>query len=505
MRVKKVDKDKAKLSDGTLIFDKYRDVDDIYYTALSEKLQTGSTTDRSWLSQFVNKNLDKVMHSEDSLGAMREVKRAVNATAQYINNKNSYDTDQALYFLQRDLFPWQKKVYEDSNNKIAMLCGRRAGKSFTVARLAIKHCLTTSPKKRQAAIIGLTVERTASLYWDLLRDTLKSCHINAHIDNGAYRITFTNGNFIQIFGNSSKLEREKLRGFDISFAAVDEMQSQQGLYYLLVDILGPMIKGQGGTTVVLGTAPISAGTLWENIIADDTYSHYHATMEDNPTIPDHQHALQDVLNSNQWTPDNITFRREYLGEIAYDTERMIYPKRSYYEEDFKNVKSAWIGIDYGWADYSSFAPILVTDNGAYLWHEWKQNKTPASQLVDKAKSLVEEIHKTFNIPNEDIHLIADTSHQQVSSDIYNQGLTNIQNAYKLDESYQIARVAEALSIGDLKIRRGGYFDAECDSLVWKWDADKQCIIYQIDDATFHPEIADSVKYAWNTYLTSGTN
>ena len=48
------------LNDGTLVFDKYRDVEDILYNAYSEKFQTGATTDNTWLAKFVNENLDKI-------------------------------------------------------------------------------------------------------------------------------------------------------------------------------------------------------------------------------------------------------------------------------------------------------------------------------------------------------------------------------------------------------------------------------------------------------------
>lgn len=497
------------LNDGTLAFDKYRDVEDILYSAYSEKFQTGKTSDPTWLSVYVNNTLDALQKSaktnpETAVSAMREINRAVVKTADYINSKKKFDTDLARYLLQKKLFPWQKEVFEDNYNKFTLLAGRRSGKTFLTCFLAIQHCLEKGEKIKQAAIIGLTVERTANLYWENLKKTIEDCHIDAKFDNGIYKITFSNGNFIQLFGNNNKAEREKLRGFDISFAAIDEMQSQQGLLYLIEDILKPMLKAQNGTIVTLGTGPLSAGTYWERLINDDSYHHYHATMENNPTIPNYENALQSVLEENKWTPDNITFRREYKGEIAYDTERLIYAKRTYYEKlpDVQFI-SCYIGIDYGWADYSSLAPILITSEGdGYLIEEWKKNKTASSEIVKTAKELVERIHKQHNIPNENILLIADSSHQQVSADIYNQGIYNITNAYKLDEDYQIARVAEALSIGQLYIQKGGYFDQECDSLIWKWNEERGVVIYEIDDKTFHPDMADSVKYAWNTYLTN---
>ena len=510
--VKTSDGKKAVKVEGCLVFDTERDVEEILYNAYSEKFQTGKVSDNSWLAQWVDAQLDTELanlksHPELADRILFGVNKVVSSTQEFLNSKKAFDTDFAEYKLREQLSPWQKNVFDDNCKRIALLCGRRAGKTYAVARKAIKHCLGPQLKgnrPRVAIIVGLTLEKTAVLYWESIKEAIERAHIKTKkIDNGNYRVVFSNGNILYLAGNSTKQEREKIRGADFSFIAIDEMQSQAGLYYLLNDIIGPIIRGTDGEIVVLGTAPLTAGTMWEDIINNDKYSHYSATMEDNPFIPDHEHALESVLEENHWTKDNITFRREYLAEVAYDTNRMIYPKRTYFDvipASFKPIK-CYIGIDFGWADYSSFAPILVDKDGeAYLVEEWKQNKTAASEIVNKAKTLTELIHKKWNIPLEDIHLIADTSHQQISVDIYNQGVYNIQNAYKQDEAYQIARVAEALEVGYLHIVQGGYFDQECDKLAWKWNDERGCVVYEIDDKNFHPDIADSVKYAYNTYL-----
>ena len=75
------------------------------------------------------------------------------------------------------------------------------------------------------------------------------------------------------------------------------------------------------------------------------------------------------------------------------------------------------------------------------------------------------------------------------------------NAYKQDEKYQIARVAEALEVGYLHIKKNCYFDQECDKLSWKWNEEKGCVIYELDDKIYHGDISDSVKYAYNQYLS----
>lgn len=504
---------KIKLSDGTIVFNPNKDIEEELYNAYSQKFQTGKVGKTSWIAKFVDKNMDALeknldINPDSAASTLREINRVVSSTQEFYNKRNQLDADLSEYMLRKRLFPWQQKVYDETRQRIKMLCGRRSGKSFTVIELALRECLKPpigKDRPRCAIILGLGKEKTAQIYWDNIRKAIDECHIKTnHIDNGSYTITFANGNILRLLGNGNKKEREEIRGKDFSFIAIDEMQSQQGLYYLFESIIKPIIKGTNGTIVCLGTAPLSAGTIWEEIINDDKYVGFHATMEDNPSTPNFEHALEEVLEENHWTRDNITFRREYLAEIAYDTNRMVYPNRTYYEElpkDFKPVK-AYIGVDYGWRDYSSFAPILIDAHGeCYLWDEWKQNKTAASQTVEVAKTINEKIHKQFNIPMEDIQFVADTSHQQISIDMLNQGVTNIRNAYKQDEKYQIARVAEALEVGYLHIKKNGYFDQECDMLVWKWNEEKGCVIYELDDSVYHGDISDSVKYAYNQYLS----
>lgn len=502
----------VRLKDNTRVFDTNADVEDILYNSYAEKLQTGSVSQNTWLAAFVNKTLDGMAKSvaelpETSVTAAREMNKIVAATQSHFNKQKEINIDFSRYLLRKMLFPWQQEFFDDYHKKITVLAGRRSGKSYSIVQKALDHCMLdpikteTGKKKRQAIIIGLTFEKTVALYWDNIKKAIEEAHIPVtRIDNGSASITFTNGNELFLYGNNSKAEREKLRGFDVSFVAVDECQSQQALLYLYDSILGPQLKGTAGTIVFAGTAPLTANTFWERCINDITYSHFHATMANNPSIPNYQDALTEVLIENGWTEDNITYRREYLGEIAYDTNRMIYPDRSYFTElpnTFRAV-GAVIGVDYGWRDYNSFAPIIYNEAGQmYLVHEWKQNKTGSTGIVNQAAILKEQLHKEYNIPYSEILFVADSSHQQVSQDMQNRGM-NIQNAYKFDEMYQIAQVAEALAVGDLLIQKDGYFDEECSQLSYEFNEERQCVVYKIDENVFHPDIADSVKYAVTT-------
>ena len=492
-------------------------VEDIYNNLTA--YFNGQQTSSSHLGDVMNKYLKtmerKSTNAENATKSLSVILDLAKETQGYIDSKKAADVDFIVYNLQKGLSPWQKPVYEDNSPMIALMCGRRSGKSYVIADKMIKHCVEgtdnivqdgiTIRKFRKAVYIGLTIEKSAAIMWDLLKDTIKNARIpTKKVDNASYEIIFSNGNSLKLLGNNSKAEREKIRGTEFSFCAIDEMQSQQAVNYLITSIIQPILKGRNGQLAMLGTGPISAGGYWEQQLNNKEISHYKATMADNPYIPNHKQALEEVLKENHWTEDNITYRREYLGEVAYDTNVIVYPVRKYYSSlpnDFHPTKCV-IGVDFGWTDSTAFAPILFDDqDNAYLVNEFKAPHLAASAIVDKCKEMNDFIHKTYNIPIEDIYIVCDNNEQNICRDIYNKGITNIQCAYKQGEAYQIAMVKDWLESGQLLIIKESYFDNECDRICWKVDENTGNIIYELDDKLYHGDICDAVKYALNFYIS----
>lgn len=496
-----------------------QDLVDNLYESLGQYIVSGKITNTSHIGQVFYKQFKKLEEQKegDNLNNIQQLMKISKETSDYYLKKQAQDKDFTEYLLYKRLFDWQKDVWNDTCKKLALPAGRRSGKSYVLSSLMLKHCLTgndnikdeasglTIKKPRLAYYIGLTHERAVSIVWQPLKDLINACHIPYNkIDNSSHTITFANGSGIVVYGNNSKAEREKLRGIDASMFVIDEMQSQAGVAYLIESIIQPILTGRNGTLVLAGTAPVSAGTYWEDVMkGNEGYSIHKATMMDNPSIPDYSEALEKVLEANNWTRDNITFRREYLGEIAYDTNRQIYPVRYYYKEVPKQkVKSIWVGVDYGFVDSTAIAPIVILENGqAYLAGEFKQNRMTATQIIEKINETAEYLSKTYDIPYNEIHIRTDNNEQNIVRDIQNiYPKMDIHMANKRGETAQIALVRDMLDSGDLKIKEGSYFDDECNRLVWKV-SDNNVIEYgQIDDDTYHGDICDAVKYAVSSYF-----
>lgn len=518
MRRLKVENNKIKLGKDYFYSNSKTDINEELYTAYAEILATGEATTESFLGKLLTKNFKK-MAANDTYNAIQSIntlERIAVATNGYFESKKAGDKDYTSYLLDRNLMPWQRDVLKDTSHRVLLIAGRRAGKTYEIASHMIQHCLEGYDefngvrKPREAIYIGLTLEKAASIIWNIIKTTVDKVKIPvSKINNSIYRIEFSNGSSIQLLGNNSRADREKIRGFDSSMYVIDECQSQQGLLYIVDTIVGPIVKGRNGVIMLSGTAPLSAGTFWEDAINNGSWSIHHATMADNTTIPNYETALEDVLKEYNWTPDNITYRREYLGEIAYDDNLLVYPYRYYYDE-LPNAqwKECYIGLDFGFVDCTAFAPILIdTNNNMYLVNEFKQSGMSSQAIIEKAKQLTDFIEKTYRIPRNNIKIVCDNNEQNISRDIYNAGVYNIECAYKQNQLYQLGLVRDTLDSETLKIKKGGYFDNECNSMVWKWNSEKNSVIYELDDETFHGDICDAVQYAVATWYSNniGTN
>lgn len=507
---------------NTLLFMPGQDLDEVLYSSYAEKLTNGSTNKNTWLSSFVSQNMDALQKAIKAdpmvaMGAMREINKVVKETQDYYNTKKSFDQEFIEYQLYKKLFDWQKEVMKSNSKRKCLICSRRTGKSYMEAYEMIKHCLkgtddiqvgdTIVKKPRCAVYIGLTFGRAVQIMWDNIKQIVESCHIPVlHIDNSLCRIDFANGAYLKLEGNSSTAERNKIRGSDWSMAIVDECQSQPSLAYLYDAILNPIVSARRGTMIFSGTGPLVRG-YWSDIIDGSTkgWDLFHYTIFDNPTIDNPEELLRTELERLGGNENNPVYRREWLGEICWDDNLLIYPNVHYFDSLPKDFipTSFWGGIDYGFRDYTAVLGFLADDFGqCYLVSEWKKNETDVTTIFNQAKAMIDNIKSTYKLPDDKVHLVADTNEQMVSQEFYNRGITQIENAYKSDERQQIAVLNEALASGRLLVKKDSEIAYEATVDSYKWDEEHQRVIYEEDTKVFHADALDALRYAYFNYYQS---
>ena len=488
------------------------DISEELYGAYRELLLTGKTTSNSWLAKMLEKDFKALATKEtdDALKVIKEVGRIAEKTNEYFESKKEGDASYVEYLIDRGFFPWQRTVLECFNKNIQLIAGRRTGKSYFMARYAVRHCakgydtINGTKKKRSVLLLGMTLTRAKDIFWENIKTAIDDCRLPYDkIDNGNFTVEFSNGSSISLGGTSTKVEIQKYRGGDYSLIMIDECQSIKGLLTLIKDVLEPIQTGRDSTIVVSGTGPLFLGSYYAQICDSNQWAHFRYTMKDNPTVP--TDALESVLEKNGWTPDNPTYRREYLAETVLDEERLMIPHREYFElNEIKKVEfdKAIICCDWGFADRSAIGLILYNDNGEMrlVW-EWAEPKQPVSKLVEKVKEALKIAQEKYGIGLSFIKAVADNSNGNVNRELYLQGLTMLQDAYKIDWLYQMNRLNEACYTGKLKVVKGGEFDSECDKAVWKKDEETGKIVYEEDKVIFHPDMLHSVRYGVNTILS----
>ena len=227
-----------KIKGCTLIYHDDLDLEQELMENYRDILLTGKPRNNTWLAKVLEKDFAKLQAEDtyNALSVIKEVGKIAKTTTDYFNKKKEGDVDFISFMLDKNLMPWQREVLRDLSKRIVLLAGRRAGKTYEIASHMIEHCLkgfdevNGVKKYREAIYIGLTLEKAAAVIWDILISTIDKCKIPVKKrDNGLYRIEFSNGSAIQLLGNNSKADREKIRGFDSSMFVIDECQSQQGL------------------------------------------------------------------------------------------------------------------------------------------------------------------------------------------------------------------------------------------------------------------------------------
>lgn len=482
---------------------------DLFYNGVYDSLNNDKDA-KNPLQPYINQALDKmrrkIENTEDSDRVFKSLQKLITDTQSYLDGReNKYDPDFIEYKIIKTLFDWQKELLP-LPKKSTLLCGRRSGKSYAMAAIAILHCIlgydefNGIKKPRRVLMLGLTLGKAREIFWENLLHFAQLSGMLFKANNSTDSIYFSNGSIIQLAGNSNKQEREKLRGTEWSLVLIDEAQSQAALGYLLDNILGPIIAGRDSSIILAGTGSLTGTGKWKSLTESEKYAHFQATMRDNPTIP--PGALEAVL-SDEFNNDenNITYRREYLAENIIDESLLVYPRFS--TGTFGGFADfCVIGLDYGFNDNNAFVPVLRinTENG-YKYQEIKSvkfNKSATSDIIEQAGKLTADLMEEYKLTERQILFIADNNDQTTSKELQRNGF-HIQNAIKPGRMQQIKDLRAALERGDLLINSQVLKD-ELLNYIWKYDNETHEIIYETDDEFYHPDCLAALRYAWKYYL-----
>lgn len=414
-----------------------------------------------------------------------------------VNKMMAKDIEFARYRIRSTLFDKQRELFDNIEDpEICVVCSRRAGKTQCIARKIAETCLTPNSN---VLYVNLTFTNAIMQMYDKVMEMLDIAELRlkrASKTEGI--IELDNGCVIVFRGNSNKTEADKCQGYNYRRVFIDEIQSQINMNYLMEQILRPLLKDYKDPQVVYtGTPPRVPHTYCEKLWNMPLIKKYHWTMFDNPYIPNKESIIETECKRLNTTPDNSIIQREYYGNFTYDKESQVFKNRTYYTT-LPNVvwEKAYIGVDYGDADYNALALCLKAGNKMYVAEERKFHRSIVSELINQILDLV-EIAKKYT---QDVSIYCDHNKKDVSRELaITYGLDYVFDAYKVDKDLAIDQLKDCMRNGTVLIKQNNPFDDECEQIVHPRDPDTDAILPGIDNV-YHPDVLDAILYAFRQFI-----
>lgn len=491
-------------------------IKDLVYNHLKDALLTQDKKGKEYYAQFLDKALQEAL--DDPSGRMGQTvfgllakENAVEELDRIAENERNKDIDFMHYKLLKGLFKEQRDLLQDDNiyRKQIVICGRRAGKTYSNARRLIWTCIKPNSP---CLYINLNFTNAINQMWDL---TLAAADIvGLAIESKSKAdgtIKFTNGSSITFRGNNNKGEADKARGYKYRLVIIDEIGHQVNMRYLMDEVLRPCMADYADSVLVCtGTPPRVPHTWCEKAWEDKTFKTYHWNMYNNPNMPDPDAFIEDECNSKGVTRESSFIQREYYGRIGcYDTEAQVYKGRQTYvvpnELNTLNYTNICIGVDFGFSDYNSVITLAYNKDTRQAWvlRESKFNHADISAIVAVIKEH-DEFAKSALLSKglqPEVDVFCDNNEKSIIMELKRNYGVRAYPAWKHDKAMAIEQLAEELRTGRMVIPVKGILDDEMDSILYMRDEGTDAIIPELDEEIgIHPDAMFALLYASRQYF-----
>lgn len=418
--------------------------------------------------------------------------------------------------IRATLYDKQAAAFLDrSARRIAMLCTRRAGKTFGGIREFVAFALE-NPKSRQL-YINETRDEAKALAWDEPDDGIIAVLTAFELNRGERRgdeadywanetelvVRFRNGSMIKLFGADDERQINKLRGRKWHRCMLDEAQKARHLQQLIQQILGASMADFDGQIWLTGTPSKDASGYFFEVTRQDGQTRapgwavHEWSVVDNPFFgasPDERWARTAAvaLEENGWTEDDPDFRREWLGRWVISDANYVYPVHAVaphlltfapmrmtatgkYDHEAamrdlpknrRGKRMHWlfsIGLDFGFFP-DPFAICMgafsmETDVAYEMW-SWKKIRTDADEQRDELKYLVDNVDGIASI-------VGDPAGQRALMKGWRERMSiPIEDAEKSEKDTWIDLMGTAIRKNRWRYREGSPLLHEHRHLVW---------------------------------------
>lgn len=312
-------------------------------------------------------------------------------------------------------FLMQTQLLLDPAALLAVLCTRRAAKSFS----AVKRLLRAMYKHPGCStlFLGLTRETAKRVVWkDTLRVLNKEQKLRGKFNKNELSFTLPNGSVLYILGvDADEAEKSKLLGQKYAEVAIDESASYSiDLEELVYGVLKPAVADYRGTIGLYGTpGNLKTGLFFELTRGKDPSrperwskrgfsGHCWSTFQNPHMAEKWKGEIADLIRDNPLIEQTALFKQHYLGLWVIDDSKLVYrylPVRN----DFDGIlpryaQGSWhfvLAIDLGFTDATSFTVLAYHDNDRTLY-VLESFKRAGLDITDKAE-VADSIKARFDI------------------------------------------------------------------------------------------------------------
>lgn len=489
---------------------------DVIYNHLKESLLQQDKNGTEYYSRFLDKCLEEAM--KDPNGRVGQTvlnliakENAIEELDKIAENERNKDVDFLHYKLLKGLFKEQRDLLMDDAQyrKQIVICGRRAGKTYSNARRLVWTCIKPNSP---CLYMNLNFTNAINQMWDEVQKCIEEVGLRVKSQSKADgTVVFTNGSSITFRGNNNKGEADKARGYKYRLVIIDEIGHQVNMMYLMDEVLRPcMADFEDSVLVCTGTPPRVPHTWAEKAWNDKTFKQYHWNMWNNPHMPNPDAFIDDECESKGVTRESSFIQREYYGIIGcYDTEAQVFKGRKTYivpsnltELNFTNI---CIGVDFGFSDYNSVISLAYNKNTRQAWviRENKFNHSDITTIVNVIKEH-DEAAKTALMAKgltPEVDVFCDNNEKSIIAELKRNYGVRAYPAWKHDKAMAIEQLAEELRTGRMLIPLHGALDDEMDSILYKRDEGTDAILPELDEELgIHPDAMFGLLYVSRQYF-----
>lgn len=306
-------------------------------------------------------------------------------------------------------FPAQSAFLLDQSLLIAVLCTRRAGKSFGAA-LRLLRAAYRRPGA-SSLYVALTRDSAKKILWkDCLKVINRKLGLGAKFNETDLTMTLPNGSVIYLLGvDTTEDEKAKLLGQKYAEVVIDEAASYSiDLMELVYGILKPATTDYRGPICLIGTpGNLKKGLFFDLTSGQDPgspgqwekmgWSGHRWSAMDNPHIRENWLAeIADLRAANPGIEETPLFQQHYLGRWVTDSSKLVY-RYEMGRNDFDGIlpqlaRGNWhyvIGVDLGFNDATAITLGAYHDHDRTLYGvlSYKESGLDITDVANRVNKL----------------------------------------------------------------------------------------------------------------------